>query len=47
LRFTFVSNQAERLLGYPIADWLGQPDFWSDHIHPGDRAGAVQFRQAV
>jgi PAS domain S-box-containing protein len=42
-RFTFVSAQAERLLGHPIARWLSEPTFWIDHIHPDDRVGAVQY----
>ena len=41
LRFTFVSQQAERLLGYPAWCWLEQPDFWQNHIHPDDRERAV------
>ena len=36
-RFTFVSPQAERLLGYPLADWY-RPNFWFEHLHPDDRA---------
>ncbi len=40
--FTFVSQQAERLLGYPIERWLSEPTFWKDHIHPDDRAWAVE-----
>lgn len=40
--FTSVSNNAERLLGYPVADWLA-PGFWASHIHPEDRDQAVQF----
>ena len=27
LRFTYVSSHAEKLLGYPLVDWL-QPGFW-------------------
>ncbi|MFL6284455.1 MAG: PAS domain S-box protein [Pyrinomonadaceae bacterium] len=42
-RFTFVSNQAERLLGYPLARWLEEPHFWSAHIHPEDRDAAVEL----
>jgi PAS domain S-box-containing protein len=41
--FLFVSQQAERMLGYPIARWLKEPTFWSDHIHSDDRAWAVDF----
>ena len=33
-RMTFVSAQAERLLGYPVSQWTGQADFWAAHIHP-------------
>ncbi len=41
--FSFVSKQAERLLGYPVDLWLTVPDFWSKHIHPDDREWAVNF----
>jgi len=41
--FTFVSPQAERLLGYPVERWLTEPDFWSNHIHPEDRDWAINF----
>ena len=34
-QFTFVSSQAERILGYPIERWL-EPNFWRDHTHPDD-----------
>ena len=34
-RFTFVSPQAERILGYPIEHGL-EPDFWRNHTHPDD-----------
>ena len=40
--FTFVSQQAERLLGYPIGDWL-QPGFWLEHLHPDDRVWAPNY----
>jgi len=42
-RFTFVSEQAERILGYPIERWLNEPTFWKDHLHPEDREWAVNF----
>jgi PAS domain S-box-containing protein len=41
--FTFVSEQAERVLGYPTKRWLEEPTFWKEHIHPDDRGGVVQF----
>jgi PAS domain S-box-containing protein len=39
--FTFVSRQAERVLGYPVERWLKDPMFWRDHIHQDDRESAV------
>jgi PAS domain S-box-containing protein len=42
-QFTFVSPQAEALLGYPVERWLKEPTFWIDHIHPEDRNWAPQF----
>jgi two-component system, cell cycle sensor histidine kinase and response regulator CckA len=45
-RFTFVSAQAERMLGYPIASWLDDPSFWADHLHPDDRELAVAYCMA-
>lgn len=44
VRFSFVSQQAERILGYPLGRWLGEPNFWAEHILPEDRAAAMQFR---
>jgi PAS domain S-box-containing protein len=44
-QFRFVSNQAERILGYPVERWLSEPTFWKDHLHPEDLAWAVPFRE--
>jgi len=38
--FSFVSNQAENILGYPVERW-SEPTFWRDHLHPEDRDWAV------
>ena len=43
LRFTFVSPQAEKVLGYPAEQWVTEPDFWSRHIHPDDREWVVDL----
>lgn len=43
LRMTFVSHQAQRLLGYPVSRWLEQEDFWQTHIHPDDRDFALSY----
>jgi PAS domain S-box-containing protein len=36
-RFGFVSQYAETMLGYTVADWLGTPNFWLSIVHPDDR----------
>ncbi len=46
LRFTFVSEQGERFLGYPQQRWIDEPGFFEQHIHPEDRAAAVAFSEA-
>ena len=40
--FTFVSEQAERLLGYPAAEWY-RPGFWVEHMHPFDIGWVPQY----
>jgi PAS domain S-box-containing protein len=35
-RFSFVSKQAERILGFPVERWLSQPRFWRNQIYPND-----------
>jgi two-component system NtrC family sensor kinase len=43
-RFTFVSDGAERILGYPASRWLNEPGFWENVIiHPADRERALAF----
>ena len=39
--FSFVSPQAEQILGYPVDKWLSQPRFWRNHVHPDDLQRAV------
>ncbi len=41
-RFTFVSRQSEKVLGYPRDQWLSQADFWEDKLHPQDAAKAAK-----
>ena len=36
-RFSYVNQMAGELLGYRVADWIGIPEFWLDHIHAEDR----------
>ncbi|MEZ0232916.1 MAG: EAL domain-containing protein [Methylophilaceae bacterium] len=41
--FTFVSKEAETLMGYPLSDWTEIPTFWADKIHPDDREWVVDY----
>ena len=43
LTMTFVSYQAERILGYPLKAWLESKTFWQDHVHPEDRTSVVEY----
>ena len=36
-RFTYVSPEAETLLGYPVGRWIDNAAFWPSRIHPEDR----------
>jgi len=47
MAFTFVSNQAMRLLGYPVEEWISSPDFWLNHLHPEDKWAIGLCRDAV
>ncbi|NEQ44578.1 MAG: PAS domain S-box protein [Leptolyngbya sp. SIOISBB] len=43
-QFTFVSPQAKRILGYPLAAWL-EPNFWKDHVIPDDLEATCAYCQ--
>ncbi len=45
--FTYVSGAAENLLGYPAAHWLTEPLFFSNRIHPDDRAEVMELYRAM
>ena len=40
--FTYVGQQAEEVLGYPVEQWY-EKDFWTEHIYEKDREYAVNF----
>lgn len=46
-RYTFISQQQEKILGYQIEQWLNEPAFWQDHVHGEDREAAVAFRAGM
>src|SRR5207245_8985951 len=41
MTFTFVSEGVREILGYTASEWLAEPRFWIDHLHPDDRELAV------
>jgi PAS domain S-box-containing protein len=46
-RVTFVSEKAEKILGYPTARWLSEPRFWENHLHPDDREKTIACSTAA
>ncbi len=36
-RFIFVSAEAVSILGYPVKQWMDEPDFWQNHLHVDDK----------
>jgi len=48
LKFSFVSQRAEIMLGYPVGRWLDTPNFYISRIHPDDRVRAMRIcREAI
>ena len=45
--FSYINQEAENLLGYPVQEWTRTPTFWIDHVHPDDRALAESCCRAV
>jgi PAS domain S-box-containing protein len=43
LSFTFISKKVEKILGYTSEEWLENPNFWSDHIHPEDKEWTINY----
>nr|WP_315165883.1 PAS domain S-box protein [uncultured Flavobacterium sp.] len=41
--FNFISQKAEKILGYTAEEWLSSKTFWSDHIHPEDRQWTIDY----
>jgi len=46
-RITFVSQQAEKLLGYPVGRWYAESDFWRRYIHPDDYDQVIALQRRV
>jgi PAS domain S-box-containing protein len=46
-RFNFVSPEAEKLLGYPVSDWLSRESFWLEHLHPDDQEWVPSYCRSM
>jgi PAS domain S-box-containing protein len=42
IRTSYISPYIEKLLGYPVARWLDEDDFWVGALHPDDRDRVVE-----
>lgn len=42
LIFNYVSQEAKRLLGYPVEDWYNE-GFWANQLHPDDKDETIKF----
>ena len=40
-RWTYVSPQVERILGFTVEEWRSDPTLWARQIHPDDRDRAL------
>ena len=47
LHLTFVSQGAEKILGFSPEEWLATSNFWADHLHPEDRERGLSCEQTV
>lgn len=44
-RFSYVSQYVEKVLGYSVSQWLGDVNFWKNHICPEDREMVLEARR--
>jgi PAS domain S-box-containing protein len=44
-RFTFVSKRSEAITGFTSREWLCDPLFWSQRVHPGDSSWSGCYTQ--
>jgi len=41
--FTYVNKKAEEITGYSLEEWLSDPEFWRNTIHPEDKDEVVKY----
>jgi PAS domain S-box-containing protein len=46
-RWTYVSPQIERLLGFTPEEWVADPNMWERQVHPNDRGRVVAGEEAL
>ena len=46
-KMTYVSPRSKDVAGYAPEDWLTQPEFWENHLHPDDRQRAITETDAA
>lgn len=46
-RTDFVSTHVQKMLGYSCEEWLSQPNFWLQVVHPDDRERAAAEATAI
>lgn len=46
-KMTYVSPRSRDVAGYAPEDWLTQPEFWENHLHPDDRERAITETDAA
>ena len=44
---SYVSPQIEDILGYTLEEWHADPQFFVDHLHPGDRERVREAQRAA
>lgn len=48
MKFVYVNDKAQELLGYPAETWLNTPEFWKERIHREDRDWVLKsYERAV
>ncbi|HKE53381.1 MAG TPA: PAS domain-containing protein, partial [Actinomycetota bacterium] len=46
-RFLYVSPAVERMLGFTVQEWLADPAWWVDRLHPDDVPSMREAYQTV
>ena len=46
-KMTYVSPRSKDVAGYAQEEWLTEPEFWENHLHPDDRQRAITETDAA